>query len=245
VIGFDPDPSLRWLFCMTHPDDEISICCWIKRLTDAGAEVFINWTHSHSVREAEARIVATILGVPDSNLSFMSAADGSVCDALAELKPEFRALMDRVCPDRVCCGAFEQGHLDHDSTNWLVNSTFDGPVFEVPFYHPYTRRLQTMNAFSIIEGQEVLALKPDEYKLKLKVAKSYKSQNIWSVLWWYEVWQSIRFKPIELRKRELMRLQTHRDFSKPNQPPLLRHEVESSAPWKRWLAAVERANMPP
>ncbi|MBC8063387.1 MAG: PIG-L family deacetylase [Chlorobia bacterium] len=245
MTAFDLDPKIRWLFCMTHPDDEIAICAWIKRLTDAGAEVFLNWTHSCPVRESEGRIVATILGISDSNLRFMSATDGKVCDELAELKPKFQALIDCVQPNRVCCAAFEQGHLDHDSTNWLVNQTFKGPIFEVPLYHPYTRRLQRMNAFSTSIGQESLALRPEEWQLKLQVAKSYKSQNIWSVLWWYEAWQTVRFKPVELRKRELMRFQTHKDFAQPNLPEPLRSEVVASAQWHRWLAAVERANMPP
>ncbi len=228
---------------MTHPDDEISICAWIKRLAQAGNPVFINWTHSNDVREKEARVVSAILGVPDENLSFMGATDGSVCDELSVLKPKFQGLMDRVKPDRVACGAFEQGHLDHDATNWLVNQTFGGPVFEIPFYHPYTRRLQTMNSFSTPGDHGALPLHPQEWSLKVQVAKSYRSQNIWAVLWWYEVWQKIRFRPIELRKRELMRLQTHRDFSQPNLPMRLRAEVEASAPWRRWCAAVERANM--
>lgn len=243
MTAFDPDPSLRWLFCMTHPDDEISICAWIKRLTRTGAQVHLNWTHSHPVREKEGRIVAAILGVSESNLNFMAATDGSVCDELANLKPKFQELMDTVKPDRVVCGAFEQGHLDHDSTNWLVNQTFEGPIFEVPFYHPYTRKLQKMNAFSVPANQESLPLTPEEWKLKIQVAKSYKSQNIWSVLWWYEVWQTVRFQPIELRKREFMRLQTHKDFTEPNLPTNLKAKVEASAPWQRWLAAVERANM--
>lgn len=245
MTAFDPDPSLRWLFCMTHPDDEISICAWIKRLTDAGAEVHLNWTHSNEVREREGRLVADILGVPSSNLSFMQATDGSVCDELAILKPRFQELMERVKPDRVACGAFEQGHLDHDSTNWLVNQAYSGPVYEIPFYHPYTRRLQHMNKFATPQGQEALPLRGDEWTLKLEVAKSYRSQNIWSVLWWYEAWQIARFKPIELRKRELLRLQIHRDFLTPNLPDPLKSQVERSAQWRRWREAVQRANMPP
>lgn len=245
MTAFDLDPGQKWLFCMTHPDDEIAICAWIKRLTQAGAEVHINWTHSNPIRAAEARIVSAILGVPTPHLSFMEATDGAVCDQMTDLKPQFQALVDRIQPDRVCCTAFEQGHLDHDATNWLVHQAFDGPVFEVPLYHPYTRRLQRMNVFPTPDNQQALALQPEEWQLKLQVAKSYRSQNIWSVLWWYEAWQTVRFKPVELRKRELLRLQTHRDFATPNLPPRLRAEVEASAPWRRWLAALDRANMPP
>jgi LmbE family N-acetylglucosaminyl deacetylase len=246
VKAFDPDPANRWLFCMTHPDDEISICAWIKRLTSTGASVHVNWTHSNPIRELEGRAVAALLGVPDNKLSFMRATDGSVCDELDVLLPQFKDLIARVEPHRIVCGAFEQGHLDHDSTNWLVNQCAHVPVFEVPFYHPYTRRLQTMNRFAThSQGDERIALTPDEARLKIQVAKSFRSQNIWTVLWWYEAWQKTKLKPIELRKRELMRLQVHRDFRTPNLPPRLRSQVESSAPWQRWIAAMDRANMPP
>lgn len=230
---------------MTHPDDEISICAWIKRLVDAGAEVHINWTHSIPIREKEARKVADILGVPANNLSFMHARDGSVCDDMTALLPKFQEMMDRVEPDRIACGAFEQGHLDHDATNWLVNQAFGGPIFEIPFYHPYSRRLQTMNNFSIHEGVERIGLTVQEARQKVDVAKCYESQNIWSVLWWYEVLHYAKFKPAQLRKRELMRLQRPTDFRIPYHPDPIRREVEASDSWRRWLAALDRANMPP
>lgn len=242
--AFDLDSGLRWLFCLTHPDDEISICIWIRRLVKAGAEVHLCWTHSNDIREAEARAVAKILGVPDERLTFFRAVDGSICDELRDLLPKFKELMARVQPDRVACGAFEQGHIDHDATNWLVNHSFEGPIFEVPFYHTYTVRLQTMNRFADPSGQEVIHLDKEERKLKTKIAKLYRSQNIWSVLCWYELWQITRLRPAELRKRELMRLQTHQDFTVPNLPAPLKARVEASGPWRRWRTAVERLNMP-
>lgn len=243
--AFDLDPGQRWLFCMTHPDDEISICVWIHRLVKAGVEVHLCWTHSNPVREQEARAVAKILGVPSDRLTFLAAGDGSICDEMRELLPKFNDLMSRVRPDRVVCGAFEQGHIDHDATNWLVNHSFEGPVFEVPFYHTYTVRLQTMNRFADPTGQEVIHLTKEEQKLKVRVAKLYRSQNIWSVLCWYEVWQLSRLKPAELRRRELMRLQVHRDFTEPNLPEPLKKKVQASGTWRRWRTAVERLNMPP
>ena len=144
---FDPDPTLRWLFCMTHPDDEISICAWIRRLAAAGAHVSMCWTHTAPHRESEARAVADLLGVPAQNLTFLGAPDGTVCNHLAELLPLMRTAVAKARPDRVVCGAFEQGHLDHDSTNWLVHRAWNGLVLEVPFYHSYHTRLQTMNCF--------------------------------------------------------------------------------------------------
>ncbi|MDR3688370.1 MAG: PIG-L family deacetylase [Fimbriimonas sp.] len=238
---FSTDPDLRWLFCLTHPDDEISICVWISRLVRAGNPVFLSWTHSNPVREREAREAARILGVPDQNLTFFHATDGSVCDEIAELLPKFKGLIETVRPDRVCCGAFEQGHLDHDSTNYLVNRTFDGPVLEIPFYHTYTTRLQRMNRFSDSRGEEILPLDLEDQRLKKRIARQYPSQNIWHVLLLYEAWQTVQFQRIALAKSERMRFQTHRLFAEPNHPPLIAQKVKSSPSWGRWLQSLNRA----
>lgn len=238
---FDPHPSLRWLFCMTHPDDEISICAWIHRLARAGNEVHISWTHSNRVRESEARAAALLMGVPDRNLHFFGATDGSVCDEIPQLLPRFQEMMRQVRPDRVCCGAFEQGHVDHDATNFLVNHTFDGPVYEIPFYHTYLTRFQTLNRFSDGRGQEILELDRDEQIFKTTIARQYPSQNIWSVLLWYEISQNARLRPMLLSKTERMRIQTHHDYLHPNHPPKLARRVVRCRAWRRWRVAARRA----
>jgi LmbE family N-acetylglucosaminyl deacetylase len=241
---FDAEPTLRWLFCMTHPDDEISICAWIRRLVKNGNTVYLSWTHSNPVREREARAVALILGVPQSNLYFHAAADGSACHQIPDLLPNFRKMIATVQPDRIACGAFEQGHIDHDTTNFLVNHTYDGPVLEIPFYHTYTKRLQTLNRFSDPRGQEILELEPDERDLKKMIARQYPSQNIWNVLLWYEVWQKTRLRPTELPRTERMRLQRHHNFLRPNHPPRLALRVMRSKTWRRWREAIKAVPTP-
>lgn len=238
MIAFDLNPNLRWLFCMTHPDDEISICVWIHRLVNAGANVHLSWTHSTPGREREARAVALLLGVPDANLHFFGATDGSAVDHIPELIPRFQRMMANLKPDRVCCGAFEQGHIDHDTTNFVVAQSFDGPVFEIPFYHTYTRRIQVLNRFADAAGQETLRLTRDETKLKKHVARQYPSQNIWSILLWYEVWHKARLRSSELTRVERMRLQTHRDYLSPNLPPAMAARVRRHPTWKRWETAM-------
>jgi LmbE family N-acetylglucosaminyl deacetylase len=236
---FNPDPSLRWLFCMTHPDDEISICAWIHRLVRLGAGVHMSWTHSNPVREREARAVALLLGVPQDRLFFFGATDGIACQEMHGLLPGFHEMMSTVRPDRVCCGAFEQGHIDHDATNFLVSHSFPGRVLEIPFYHTYTTRFQTLNRFSDPRGEEVLELDLDEQRLKTTVARQFPSQNIWSVLLWYEIWQNARLRPMVLTKTERMRRQTHKDFLKPNHPPRIARRVIASPTWQRWQRAVQ------
>lgn len=235
---FDLDPSLRWAFCMTHPDDEISICAWIKRLVENGNEVFVSWTHSKPEREREARAAAALMGVHQDRLHFFGAPDQGVVDHIGELIGPFRDWFKRVQPDRVCCGAFEQGHIDHDATNYIVNHAFSGPIFEIPFYHTYLVRVQRFNRFADPRGEEVRMLEIDEQKFKKMIAKQYPSQNIWTLLLLYEAYQTVKLNRKELASKERMRLQTHKDFLSPNLPPRLAGRVRGCAIWQRWERGV-------
>jgi LmbE family N-acetylglucosaminyl deacetylase len=237
---FDTDPNLRWLFCMTHPDDEISICAWIQTLAKQGNEVYISWTHHTPTREAEAKKVAGLLGVPDDRLFFHGAPDGAVCEHLAELQPKFEKMVGAVQPDRIACGAFEQGHLDHDSTNLLVNKSFNGTILEIPFYHTYLTRRPTINRFAQPAGQEIIQLPEGQQELKKLVARQYPSQAIWRNLVLDE-WRRMVTKPKsdKLFESERMRVQTHKDFLTPHLPPALADRVSRSAKWARWRAAAQ------
>jgi hypothetical protein len=161
-----------------------------------------------------------------------------VVDHIGELVKPFREWMDDVAPDRVCCGAFEQGHLDHDATNLVVNKAFAGPVLEIPFYHTYLVRLQRINRFADPRGEEVRELDTDEQRFKKLIAKQYSTQNIWSVLLWYEVLQGSKLKRADLAETERMRLQTHKDFLTPNLPPRLAQRVRRCQKWQRWEKAI-------
>ena len=228
----------RWLFCMTHPDDEISICAWIKRLTSNGNEVFMSWTHSTPVREAESRKVAEMLGVPQENLTFLGATDGLVSAEFSDLLPKMQDLVRRINPDVIACGAFEQGHPDHDTTNVLVNSVFEGDILEIPFYHTYATKLQRVNSFSDETNQSVLFLTKEEARLKRTVAKQFRSQNIWRVLLWFEIWQGIQAKRAHLPRREIMRFQGHKLFRIPNHPAALAAKIEECETWRTWCDHV-------
>ena len=238
---FDPDPSRRWLFCLTHPDDEITVACWVRRLVGAGAPVFLSWTHDTPVRRPEAMRFARMTGVPEANLLFHGASDGRVCEEMPGLLPRFERMMQGVKPHVVACGAFEQGHLDHDATNLLVSRTHRGPVAEIPFYHSYLTRLQRIGRFAGEGGPvERLDLDPDERAFKRAVARAYPSQNIWRLVLFHEGRELVSGRRPELGARELLRLQTWGDFRVPNHPEPRRSRIARSARWARWLAAVER-----
>lgn len=237
MLAFDPNPQ-RWLFAMTHPDDEISIVAWIATLVSEQSEVWLSWTHHTPEREAEARRVAERLGVPQEHLFFHGATDGAVCDEIARLRDPFKAMIDTVRPDRVVVGAFEQGHLDHDATNWLVNHVFDGPVLEVPFYYSYLTRIPRMNRFALVDGQEVRDLSEAERRLKIEIAKSYPSQAIWKNLLFAEARARLLGEG-SLTTTERMRIQAKTDFTQVALPEPLASRVRASAKWQRWLKSLQ------
>lgn len=233
---FDPDPELIWLFCMTHPDDELAVAPWIKRVS-GGAKAWISWTHSTPVREAEARHAATLLGIPEERLRFFHAPDGGAAEDMSRLLPLFREMMQEIKPDRVVCGAFEQGHLDHDATNLLVNLAYDGTVLEAPFYHTYLTRMPTLNRFATDGAGGELRVELWERKLTIEIARAYKSQRIaWNLFWG-------NLRELLIHKERLgtvvrLRVQAHKDFLKPNLPDDLRKRVEQSDQWRRWIEAA-------
>lgn len=240
MILFDESPSIKWLFCPTHPDDELAVCAFIRRLRLKGGSVHINWTHATPVRKAEAVRSASLMGVPEENLSFMPGEDGAVCDQMPELLPMFYRLLERVEPDRVACCAFEQGHLDHDATHCLVRRAFQGPILEWPMYHPYTRRLQTMGRFADPSGEQVLRLSAAERRFKRKMSWQYPSQNIRSVLVGYHLLCSLRLSPARLYATERLRVVGDTDYTSPAVPRRYRQEVANSQLWRRWLEAYRR-----
>ncbi len=244
---FDPDPNLRWLFALTHPDDELAIAAWIRRLALAGAEVHLSWTTSNPERRWEARDAARSLGVPEDRLHFLPGLDRAVETQLESLLPVVRALVEAVEPDRIVVGAFEQGHLDHDSTNFLfARATADGNaigLLETPLYHAYCQPIPTLNRFAAPSPTEsTLPLAPIEIEFKKALARSYPSQNIWGNVLLYRVLQILRGEKETIGTVERLRLQTHFDFRAPNLPAPLAARVIRTARWRRWLAAMESLN---
>jgi len=240
---FDPEPSLRWLFCPTHPDDELAICCWIRELARSGNSVHICWAHSDRIRRDEAMHAAESLGVPPESLHFLPGTDGAICDQLVDLFPQLAEVMEQVRPDRVAVGAFEQGHLDHDATNWLVKRVAPCPVLEFPLYHTYLTSVQVLNRFADATREEVRNCSDEQRAFKIHLAKQYPSQNIWNVLLAYEAWQGLQLKRPSLARSERMRVHEWEDFRIPQLPQPLQSRVEASATWRRWRDALENAEL--
>lgn len=233
------DASLRWLFCPTHPDDELACAGTIRRLTRAGAEVWMCWTHSNPVREAEARHAASLLGVLPHRLIFLGATDGAVCDEMPMLLPRFQEVIRQVSPDRVVCGAFEQGHLDHDATHVLARRCFAGPVLEFPLYHTYRQRVQRVNRFPQADGVIKVPLTKEERRFKMRLARCYPSQNVYALIVLYAALHQTRRPGHPIGASERFRVASHQDFRRPNHPVAVARRIQASPKWHRWLQALD------
>ncbi len=236
---FDPDPNLVWLFWPTHPDDELATAGWIAHLAHLGIEVHLAWTHDTPVRRAEALNAATLLGVPEERTYFHGATDGKAYAEFEELARRFSETVARVKPDRVVCGAFEQGHIDHDATNFLLNQVCDRPILEAPYYHTYLTRMPVINRFADPEGQELWELEEGDRKVKKQVLNAYPSQAIKKNLIFAEIRARVTGQG-HLMSPERLRLQVHKDFLEPNLPQRLRERVMATEQWANWREAVIR-----
>ena len=233
--AFDTNPELKWLFVMTHPDDEMSIAAWIRRLVRAGSEVHMLWAHSNETREEESRQAANLIGVSSDHLEFFELPDGRLVEHLNALRAGLKQRISTHNYDRVAVTAFEQGHLDHDSVCYAVSRVFSGPILQYPMYYPYTRTLQVLQKFSSCNGVHRLELDPSEAEFKWKLLGCYPSQTIrrnaichkWMLSW------VPGQEPLD--RREYLRVQPGLKFDRVNHPSPVKDEVERSQQWRKWL----------
>jgi len=239
MVVYDPDPQLRWLAFLAHPDDEMCMLGWLAQLVRNGAHIEIAWAHSNPIREEESRAVADLIGLRQDRLHFFGAEDGRVIHQSGYVLPLLRDLVAQVQPDRMLTIAFEQGHIDHDAVSYLSNRAFGGPIIECPMYHPYSRRIQTLNEFSDPSTGTELPLDPWQQELKCQAIRMFPSQTIRRNVVSYGLYRRLQGRPVYFEKREWGRIQNVESFEVPNAPERLRAEIEKAELWADWLSAIK------
>lgn len=136
----------KYLCLFGHPDDDVFIAGTMKFLLDNGAELHAAWLTSGDYfglgarREKELTRATAILGLDKSRVHRLRFPDLGVLARLDEAADDVAELMDRVKPSIVVADAFEGGHPDHDSANFLAyegsyRANISAKIIEFPLYN--------------------------------------------------------------------------------------------------------------
>ena len=190
----------RWLFLFAHTDDDTLINGSMKKILFNGGQVFPVWILSGfspkgiEIREAEANKAMDLLGVPKENRFFL----GGPAFFILHLKYTFeklRDIVDHIKPDKIMTPAFEGGHVDHDTTNFLAMKIAHDVkqknpavlLYEYPLYNgagPAWRWWWNINVFpNESHSKDILynKLSNEDVDLKYKIMKIYKSQWMYMI----------------------------------------------------------------
>ncbi|HMK37239.1 MAG TPA: PIG-L family deacetylase [Desulfomonilaceae bacterium] len=146
-----------YLFLFAHPDDDVFVAGTMKLLLDRGADIHCAWVTSgdyfgqQGQREEELAGAMRILGLGKESIHLLRYPDLGLVSRLDQAADAVAALMELVRPDIVFANAFEGGHPDHDSVNFLAyegcaragmsSSLYEFPVYNGsgPFYYWWWR----------------------------------------------------------------------------------------------------------
>ncbi len=138
-----------------------------------------------ALREREIESAMDVIGVPAKRRHLLRLPDGRLMDFLAEGIKVIGVLLDRVRPDHVFTTAFEGGHADHDSANFLVAEALrrrasNTTLYEFPCYNSSggqeTRGLRTNGFPPGSEGVAVHRISSEAAKRKRAMLEAYASQ---------------------------------------------------------------------
>ncbi|MBI5252393.1 MAG: PIG-L family deacetylase [Desulfomonile tiedjei] len=190
------DPRKKYLFAFAHPDDDVGIAGTMRLLVRRVAEVHCVWATSGDffgqgqTRETETYKAMRVLGLSESNVHLLRFGDLSLVSKLDEAVDAMADLLRGLRPDIVYANAYEGGHPDHDSVNFMVSegsvrAGLHPELFEFPLYNGSGSLIQLgwrINSFPD-GGPEVLhtVLDEDAVRCKYGMMQTYSSQWMYMV----------------------------------------------------------------
>lgn len=190
------DKNKTYLFLFAHPDDDAFICGTMKMLLDRGANVHAAWLTSGDFfgqgkrRESELAVATSCLGMEASRVHLLRVPDLKVVPEMERAADLVTDLMDLVRPDVIFVDAYEGGHPDHDSANFLAyearyRTGIAADLLEFPLYNgsgPAHHWWWRINRFPP-GGPEVLHSPLDEPAIacKYRIMKEYSSQWMYMI----------------------------------------------------------------
>ncbi len=225
----------RTLVIVAHPDDEAVACgALLQRVREPhvlfctdGAPLDSFFWKVHGSREAysqlrqrEARVANSMVGVSDveflrSPLTGNMVIDQELFRHLPEAADGVREAIERVRPEALLTLAYEGGHPDHDSANFITSvmaREYRLPAWEMPVYNLFHKDRRDFQTFMPAPRPAVvLNPTPEEIVRKRCMLESYGSQGHFLV----------RFDAVKESFRPLAQY----DYSRPPHEGVLNYEA--------------------
>ena len=225
----------RTLVLVAHPDDEsISCGALLQRMreplvvyaTDGGPEDEYFWKQYGSrenyvaVRQNEAQAALAVVGVREAtwlkNEDGRAFMDQRLFRYVPEAMESLRQIVGERKPEVILTLAYEGGHPDHDTCNFLgreIAREFGLPVWEAPLYFRRPGEDLLLQEFLTTNGTEIeLTPTDEEWQRKLAMANAYVSQKLTVSLF-------------QNNRHEKFRPMAKYDYSRPPHEGLLNYEA--------------------
>jgi LmbE family N-acetylglucosaminyl deacetylase len=225
----------RTLVLVAHPDDESITCgALLQRMrdprvifaTDGGPQDEYFWGKYGSrenyvaLRRREADTALNAVGVRE--MHWLADAEGRqfmdqhLFRHLRTAMESLRQVVTEQKPDAILTLAYEGGHPDHDSCNFLgcqVAEEFRLPIWEAPLYFRRGGDNILLQEFHCTNGTEI-EYRPtaEEFRRKLAMARAYESQKLTVTMF-------------EKNEREKFRPMAEYDYSRPPHAGELNYEA--------------------
>ncbi len=186
----------RILLLIPHPDDEVVGCFTaIGHARTLGAKIFgfylttgipsrehlRSWQrktygHRQRRRQKEANLVADLLGIEPFH--FNDIPSRKLKDFLKPARETLSQAIRRLEIDTLWAPAYEGGHQDHDTANFLANTlTGHALVWEFSEYHYYRGKVKSQDFFSQNGTEQTIVLDRSEQESKRQALSLYPSER--------------------------------------------------------------------
>lgn len=180
----------RFVFLFAHPDDDAFTAGLMRILLEREVRPDCLWATSGGylggdrVRETELARAMNILGMPQSSVHLLKFPDLGLTAMMNQAAETLAEYFRQLRPEVVVVNAFEGGHPDHDSVNFLAyeashRAGLRPVIIEFPLYNgagPARHWWWKINGFPEGEPSFSIPLPDRIIDMKYKIMQTYSSQ---------------------------------------------------------------------